>query len=168
MFHKIWVAREREAMNKATSLHDLAEIAIRALQFIHQTCDGEIVQICGPMSTGGLGNLKNNMDRFDFAVMKAEEMGVIVFNQAHFQDAMIRVIRFKEGQPYCVDLLEVFYRRVFESGFISRTLFLPDWSTSVGAIWEREVAQSLGIAVEEYPLHWLKDFVIVNKKGGEQ
>ena len=160
MLHKIWVEREEVAMNKAISLHELAEIALRALQFIRQTCDGEIVQICGPMSTGGLGDLKKNMERFNFAVMKAEEMGVLVFNQAHFQDAMIRVIHFEEGRPYCVDLLEVFYRRVFESGFISRTLFLPDWHTSVGAIWEREAAENLGIVVEEYPLHWLSDFEV--------
>ncbi len=115
----------------------------------------EIVQICGPMTTGGLGSLEENMAQFSRAIEQAERQGLRVFNQIPFQGAIIRITDHHDGKEYCVDILEVFYRRIFECGHVSRTLFLPGWQESRGARWERSFVSELGIAAEEYPREWL-------------
>jgi len=115
-----------------------------------------IIQICGPMSTGGLGDLSQNMKRFQKAIDIATERGLTVFNQIPFQEAIVRLSRPGESDEYCMETLEIFYRRIFESGHISKTLFLSGWDGSTGATWERNLVCKLRIEVEEYPTEWLQ------------
>jgi hypothetical protein len=98
------------------------------------------------------------MARFRQAIETASEHGLVVFNQLPFQDAIIRISSFDENSvdSYDMAILEVFYKRVFESGYVKKTLFLPDWQSSKGARWERELVSKLGIPIEEYPIEWLK------------
>lgn len=152
-----WTEVEREALSKADSYEEAADIAIALLARMREQ-GKPIVQICGPMSTGGLGNLRENMQRFQRAVDIAIEKGITVFNQVAFQEAIIRLSSYQEGDTeYDMGILERFYRRVFEAGHIDAFLFLPDWESSVGTRWEREVAAKVGIEVKEYPLEWLAE-----------
>lgn len=149
-----WTDIEREALKSASTLEEMAEIALSVLRRMKSN-KHQVVQICGPMSTGGLGNLKLNMERFRLAVRKATDQGLIVFNQLPFQEAIIRITGYREGEEYYVAILEVLYRKIFESGYINRTFFLPGWQDSVGASWERKLLKKLGIPTEEYPIEWL-------------
>ena len=158
----------KRSHNKATSIQGLAEILYEFFNSFARNKREEVLQICGPMSTGGLGNFEDNMRLFNFAVEKATENGLLVFNQIPFQGAMIRIIQWEPGQPYCVDLLEVFYRKVLESGLIHRTLFLPDLAEfQRSSIWERELVKRLGIVADEFPVHWLYGLEVLTLKGGE-
>ncbi len=150
-----WTEEERAALTGVSSFEEAANVALVILARMHAV-GHPIVQICGPMSTGGAGNLELNMARFQKAVDIAIERGLTVFDQIPFQDAIIRLSNFHESEKYNDDILEIFYRRIFEAGYISKALFLPDWHSSKGATWEREFVSRLGLAVDEYPPEWLE------------
>ncbi len=149
-----WTDEEERRLEAADSFEELAEIALIILNRM-AGLGQPIVQICGPMSTGGFGNLDDNMKHFERAVEEAYKRGLTVFNQLPFQSAMKRILNWTPDQPYELKILEVFYRRVFESGHIKRTLFLADWESSFGAVWERKLVAVLAIEIDEYPLEWL-------------
>jgi len=149
-------SEEAQSLNSVCSFDELAEIAISMLARVKGE-HAEIVQICGPMSTGGCGDFKKNMERFNRSIEVAQVHGVAVFNQVLFQDVVIKLCNWKEGSPYPMELLEVFYGRVLSSGHITKGLFLPDWESSVGARWERNLLSGLGIAIEDYPSSWLDE-----------
>ncbi len=151
-----WTETEVEALKTADTFEEVAEIAITILSRMSKA-GLEIVQICGPMSTGGLGNLADNMARFQLAIERAFANGLLVFDQLPFQEVIIRLSGFQEGRSnYNWDILEIFYKRIFESGYVRRTLFIPGWGGSTGASWERQMVTKLGLIVEEYPIEWLK------------
>ncbi len=143
-------SEELQILESIRTFDELAELAIQTLERMKQE-HSKIVQICGPMSTGGCGDFERNMHRFNRSIEIAVSHGVAVFNQILFQTAMIRICEWKEGDPYPTDLLDVFYRRVLSSGHITKGLFLPDWESSTGARWEWNFLSERGIAVEEYP-----------------
>lgn len=145
------------ALDTVSTLEEAGALALAILKRMSEE-DKEIIQLCGPMSTGGLGNLEDNMKRFQSAINIAYNKGLLVFDQIPFQSSIIRLTKFKEGEPiYNMDILEIFYRTIFESGYIKKALFLPGWESSKGARWERELVTQLGIPVEEYPPEWLEN-----------
>jgi hypothetical protein len=151
-----WTEEDLARLEEVTSFEEAAELAVSMLARISGT-GKEIVQICGPMSTGGLGDLEQNMERFQLAIERAHERGLLVFNQIPFQKVIIRICSFEEGRPsYDWDILEIFYRRIFESGYVHRTLFIEGWDSSTGATWERNLVTKLSLVVEEYPMEWLR------------
>jgi hypothetical protein len=151
-----WTDEEYRRLNRARSYEETAKVALVVLSRMSET-GREVVQICGPMSTGGLGNPRDNMARFQLAIHRAQARGLMVFDQLPFQPTIGRLCGFKEGNgKYDWEILEVFYKRIFESGHVHRTLFLPGWEGSVGARWERELVTRLGLIVEDYPASWLE------------
>jgi len=148
---------DRNALRLVDNFQDLAEIAIGVLE--RMKANGhEIVQICGPYSTGGLGSMELNGARFKKAREAAEAHGYVVFDQMPFEEAIKRIAK-KYNLPdghYCWDILHVFYRLIFESGHIIKFLFIPGWESSTGARWEREEALRLGIPCEDIPLEWIE------------
>ncbi|KND51005.1 MAG: hypothetical protein AB202_01180 [Parcubacteria bacterium C7867-007] len=117
---------------------------------------GLVNQICGPMTTGGLGTLEANMDLFAYAVKMARERSYVTFNQIPFQKVIIRITDHHRGGPYNMGILTNFYGPLFQSGLVQQLLFLPGWESSTGACKEREFAQEYGIPVMEYPEPWLR------------
>ncbi len=153
-----WTADDLAACAEMDTLFGLARLAIAMLDRLklETKCD-RIYQICGPMSTGGLGNLQDNMILFKEAIVVAREKGWIVFNQVPFQDAMIRIVKYYERKDYAQEILDEFYLPVFESHRIACAPFIPYWHTSKGAAWEREKVGSLGhIMVFDYPAQWYR------------
>lgn len=143
------------ALRTVGNFPDLAVIAIGVLGRM-KNAGHQIVQICGPYSTGGLGTKELNAKRFDEAREAAEARGYAVFNQIPFEDAIQRIVatyNLPAGE-YCYDILHVFYRTIFESTHITKFLFIPGWESSTGARWERDEAQRLGIVSEDIPLDW--------------
>lgn len=151
-----WTEKEHRLLETVSTFEETAEVALTILARMSHP-NREIAQICGPMSTGGLGNLRANMIRFQLAVDRALDNGLVVFDQIPFQQAIIRLCKLKKNNQteYDWEILEIFYRQIFESGHVHRTLFLPGWQESIGARWERELVTKLGLIVEEYPTHWL-------------
>jgi hypothetical protein len=146
-------------VNRAETFEELASIAIDMLNEIY-TSEDIIVQICGPISTGGSGDIRKNINRFKKSIEIARKKGLKVFDQTPFEESVARLSsKYKKVDGYCIDILEIFYRRIFESKLVGKVLFLPDWQSSRGARWEREITTKLGLIIEDYPIEWLSDFV---------
>ena len=152
---RYWTQIEFEALEQVENFEQMADIALIILKRMN-LYNPEIIEICGPMSTGGTGSLEANMAVFQYAVIKADQEGLMVFDQVPFQNAIVRIMNQRGDTKYCEDILEIFYRRIFESGYIYKGLFLPGWESSKGARWERNLLQELHIHIDEYPTHWLE------------
>jgi len=152
---KHWKEEDFEVLKTATTFAELAEVALSILKRMKD--DGcEITELCGPMSTGGLGDMERNFDFFRFAIKRARDNGLTVFDQTPFQEVIQRFSNHLVHGEYNTDILDLFYKKIFESGLISRALFLPLWETSRGSRWEREFIGTLPIQIEEYPTLWLE------------
>jgi hypothetical protein len=144
-----------DKLNSAQTFEKLADIGIGILK--EMSLSGKpIVEICGPVSTGGLGSVEKNINRLRGAINIANKKGLQVFNQTPFESAMSRLSdKYPKVNGYPIAILEIFYKKLFESGYITKLLFLPDWQSSKGATWERNIGPTLGLIVEEYPGEWL-------------
>ncbi len=139
---------EKEQLKTTTSFEELTHIALHILERAPQP----ISQVCGPMTSGGLGSLEKNLAVFEKTVITLKERGEIVFNQLPFEDPMARIKLLKNKGG--LNLLETFYRPIFESGFIKRLYFMYGWENSSGSRWEFKTARNLGIEIFYLPPHF--------------
>lgn len=121
----------------AESFEHLAEIAIG-----HCAKLGHTEIVCGPLTSGGRGNLESNLLTLACVIIELRHMGRPVFNQLAYELELWRMkemwFRENPGVNYCRPILEVFYRALFESGHIILAHFLSDWESSDGAKWEHD------------------------------
>lgn len=155
---QFWTASEREAIKNIQSLEEAVKIACTVLDRMHQT-GKPIVQICGPMTTGGAGSFRLNMRRFRKAITKAhEKSNYLVFDQMIFTQAFVHLFnRRGETKEYWIDLIDHFYGEIFRSGYFKGTLWLRDWESSTGARREHEIAQECNLFMEDYAEEWLQE-----------
>ena len=111
-----------------------------------------LVQQSGPITTGGSGTQEENERRFREATMHLAGQGHTVFDFLVFQDALERIKDVAYGEGYCIEILEIFFRGLFESGYIAKVFFLPDWESSRGSRWEREIVTQRGLEVIDLPV----------------
>ncbi|MDB5254151.1 MAG: hypothetical protein JWL80_217 [Parcubacteria group bacterium] len=155
MLNQYWTEVELARLETAEDFHLLAEVAITILARMREV-DEEIIQVCGPISSGGLGDPELNKLRLEAAIRMAGEQGYHVFNQMPFETAIVRIMQKYPPGQYCTEVLEVFYRTIFESGYIRRCFFVPNWHTSFGAKWERRACVRLGILLKDIPDSWFE------------
>jgi len=142
-----------EAIKRAQDYKELLEIALLILNRIKITCSGQpIAMVCGPISNGGTGSRKINLQIFGRAIERLALNGLLIFSQMPFEDDMERIYKSKP-ELQGLRLLEEFYLPIFESGDIKLLCFLPGWQRSIGANWEHEQAKRLKI-----PIIYLSDF----------
>ncbi len=136
-------------IKKAKTYDELAVVGIKVLKSMPQP----IGMVCGPVTSGGVGNVKENIRRLKYAMHKLTQEGKIIFNQAQFEDAMREFLTTygKTKEESNLILLEGFYKRVFESGLLKILYFMPDWQSSFGATWEREQGKRLGLEIIDLP-----------------
>ena len=138
-----WSIEDFEEVENAKNFKDLYAVADKILKRMPQP----IVQVCGPIGTGGLGNIEDNLSAFDQTIRSLQSKGFNVFDQMPFEWPM-QAMKFKLSQDvYPEDILNDFYLPIFESGFISEFHFMPNWKTSRGANWEHKQAERLGIKI---------------------
>lgn len=145
-------------LHNASSFPEVGEIALRVLDLMP---DGDIHQVCGPISTGGFGCRDKNRQLFGFAVDELVRQGHLVFNQVPLEYSFQKLVKpWMAANPdadYPMPILEEVYARIFESGRIKVAMFLPDWHDSFGTRWEHDKVTSLGIEVCDYPREWLRE-----------
>ncbi len=138
-----WREEDYEQVENATTYNELRDVAFRVLARAPKPC----AEVCGPITTGGLGSIEKNLKRFNEEIRKLQKTGVEVFDQMPFEESMQRIKKLHETKGYLTNLLYEFYLPIFESGLIRTLYFLPDWKTSSGARWEHEQALRLGIEI---------------------
>ena len=128
-------------IKEAQTFFEMAQIAIGVLEKM----TGAVAQVCGPISTGGLGSVEANLQKFDETIVKLKNKGVNIFDQMPFEWPMQKLKEKPDFKPD--DLLLEFYLPIFESGYIKMMYFMNDWQSSYGARWERAQAKRLGIEI---------------------
>lgn len=145
--YRYWTDEERWSSAKIKTFSDLAKLAVR----IMKRMPPGIHVVSGPITTGGLGNPKDNMALFkktteDLAI----EKGLNVLSWIPFEDIIVNILKeWKKANPstkYCMSLLDDFYLPLFESGMITGVHFIYDWDSSMGAKWEHDQCVRLNIA----------------------
>ncbi len=144
---------------KATTFTEVGDVMISVLDEMHQKDPGTpIWQVCGPISTGGLGSVELNLLRLERAVHCVRSQGFRVFNQLPTESALGRLLlEWKKRNPpdaYPTELLDDCYGRLFRTGKIYGLQFVDDWKSSRGSIWEYKLAIELNMEVEYLPIGW--------------
>ena len=136
---KYWTEKHYQALHKAKTFPELLVIAYEILDSISVP----VGLVSGPISTGGLGSIAENLKVFEEAITTLENKGEHVFNQLPFEDKFLEMSQSYKG--YFTPILEEFFLPIFKSGKIAKIWFMPGWKTSTGAKWEYEQADKLGI-----------------------
>ncbi len=112
------IQKNEVTLLSAASYQEVSQIALRVLVWWCAEFPGKKVgMVCGPISTGGLGSIPANLERFHLAITTLTEAGYPIFTQMPYEEALHR-IRDQSVGPGVYDnqLLEEFYLPLFESG----------------------------------------------------
>jgi hypothetical protein len=104
-----------------------------------------VIQFCGPISTGGFGNVTENLEYLNSVIQASINGGMSVFNQVSYERRLDQTL--KDHHEYDYPLLDFFYSPILTSMKISGLVFLPLWETSVGSKWEHDIGQSLHLPI---------------------
>lgn len=150
---KYWTKKNLSDLENARTYSDLGKVAFDVLGSMPQP----IGQVCGPISTGGVCSIEENLKIFDRTIMKLTEEGNAIFDQMPFQYQMGK-LRAKSALPQNETntlLLENFYLPIFQSGIVRKFFFIHGWKSSYGARWEHERAGEFGASISYLPRHFL-------------
>lgn len=136
-----WTEEDIDAVERA---HDFKDLYAVARRIFDRMPDG-IGQVCGPIAHGGLGNIHDNLKKFDETIQMLQREGKILFDQMSFEWPMQDIkLRVSDG---ALTILDDFYLPIFESGKVDTLYFIKGWETSSGAVWEHEQGVRLGIEI---------------------
>lgn len=145
-----WTDEEIKSLDEIATCADMYLVARPILERI----PAPVIQVCGPISTGGVGTIEGNLAAMAQAIQYLEERGNNVFNQLPFEVPMHKIVESYKKSGYAMPILEDFYLPIFESRLVSILHFLPDWQSSIGAKWEHEQAKRLGIDIKYFDHGW--------------
>jgi hypothetical protein len=141
-----WKDEDRRDVASAMDFEQVADVAVRIAARMPQP----LCAVCGPIRSGGLGSVELNLDRFALTIRLLRSQGWHMFNQLPFERHLWRIERLPGKRS--LDILDVFYVRLFRSGLIRQLAFMPEWRTSFGTSWEHSLAATLLI-----PIVYLQD-----------
>ncbi len=145
---KHWNKKDRWAMKRAETFKELAKVAIR----IARRMSSPVGQVCGPITTGGVGTVKGNIRIFKRTIFGLQKSGKSIADQLPFEKPLWKIMRDfprQWGRPNKKDLqlLEEFYGTLFRSGALKILYFMPGWEFSFGACWEYALGNKLGLEI---------------------
>jgi hypothetical protein len=151
--YKYYTSKQITSIKNATTYKELLNVALEILHVMPKP----IVQVCGPISTGGLGSIEKNLEVLDKTIKKLESQGYNVFGQIPYEGKMQEI---KESYSNNIEaghaLLEEFYFPILKAGFIEKFFFIYGWESSAGARWEREQVKKLNISAQNLPEDFLR------------
>lgn len=135
-----------------TSLVGLREIALSVIDGMPP----DIHMVSGPMTTGGLGTIPENLAVLYRTVeWLGEHENLNIFSQFPFEEAMIayHAVWAKTCRPgdYCWPILHDFYAYLFATRKIKKIHFIHGYRQSTGANWEHEQCDLWGIEKRYLP-----------------
>lgn len=149
------------------TLEQLLPIAMRELRKFEP---GGAHIVCGPISTGGIGDPKANLRRFNSVIDELRRCEKPIWSQMPYEFPIFHIrekwwLEHPEFRDdYYMPILEDFYRPLFSTGLFKRAWFIPGWESSFGASWERKEFDSLGIQVTDLRLEWVERCIRTRKK----
>ena len=149
-----WQEVHVQRAKNANGFNELGELVCEVAALMPKP----LFMISGPMTTGGMGSYSKNILLFQHTIDEALLSGVSVFNQTMLEEHLQRLVRVWLAEnthlDYCDHVLTDVYKALLDSGHINGLYLLPDWHTSRGAKWEREVGEKLNLNLHEYPQEW--------------
>lgn len=118
-----------------------------------------LFQICGPVSSGGLGTPEKNLEHLQAVAAKCEQAGLPIFNQAVFEPILglahqrwpaIKATTYT-NRDYVEEILILVYNIIFASGLIGGLALLPNAETSRGARWEFRMGKHFDLRIIPLP-----------------
>ena len=149
-------------MKECSKTNSFAELVPLAIAELQKFSDGSEV-VCGPISTGGRGNIETNFKVFSASIAKLQNQNRPIFSQIPYEE---RIFFFRERwqssnpahkEQYYMEILEEFYHPLFQTGLIKKGWFIPGWESSFGARWERNQLSQLGAEIEDFTETWVDD-----------
>jgi hypothetical protein len=150
---KYFIAKHYSAIDNANTYKDLYIVAMDILKHMPHP----IIMVCGPVSTGGVGDIHKNIEILNKTIIKLSSQGNHVFSQIPFEDKL-QLLKEKFGRSHeekAQILLDDLYLPIYKSGLIKKFYFIHGWESSHGARWERKIAATCQIEIEDLP----KDFL---------
>jgi hypothetical protein len=150
---KYYKVEHFKLIEQAETFEELSKIAIDILKCMPKS----IAMACGPISSGGTGNLDTNLEIYTKTVNKLWDKKINVFTWEPFQNRL-GVLKAKSGNTFKernLTLLEGFYGPLYRSKLITKMYFIHGWESSHGSNWEINIAREVGIEIEDLP----KDFL---------
>ena len=138
----LWAQEELAILRRTKTYPELAKLALHLLKRMPQP----IGQVCGPLTSGGLGTLEMNFMIFQATVKKLISEGINIFDQLPFEPHLLRI----KGSEYHngeLQLLEEFYGPIFNSRLVKTLYFIRGWKSSFGSSWEHKEAKRLKIRI---------------------
>ncbi|MCF7866207.1 DUF4406 domain-containing protein [Candidatus Woesearchaeota archaeon] len=149
--NKFWFDEDLRDLKKATSFKEIGVVALR----VQSRMPYDLMQVCGPISSGGHGSIEKNLDYFHRVIKMLSENNDCVYDQLPLEDAIRCVVDLLDDKFTPKDLLMDIYLPLFESGKIKKLYFIHGWESSKGAKWEHNKGKELGIEIIYLP----KDFI---------
>ncbi len=146
-----WTEKDIQYLKTINSYSEMKEVALKMLKGLPQP----VAQVCGPLTTGGRGSFKANLEMFSEGIEILVNKGKTVFDQRPFEIPIQNLKKLTKGSGYQFEVLNDFYLPIFKSGLVKELYFLPGWEGSVGAKWEHEQARLLNIEI----LYFDKDLI---------
>ena len=145
---KYWTEEDKKALNKAESFKDLAEIGLTVMNRMPK----DVHVVSGPISTGGVGNLLENIEVFrGITEILRQEMGLNILSWVPFELKIRPLLaewqKCNDKNSYCTPILDDFYHACFHSGKITKVHFIHGWESSFGSRWEHDLCEKLGIEI---------------------
>ena len=135
-----WTPEDLLELETAETVASMYSVARRVIDRMPKP----IVEVCGPIASGGLGNIEANLGLFNRTIQELQVQGLHVFDQMPFEIPMQNL---KKKLAHPSEILEGFYLPLFESKDISTLYFIPNWQSSVGSNWEHDKGEKLGIKI---------------------
>ena len=140
---ELWTEEDFKNLGEVKSFSEMYAIAETILSRMPASVD----QVCGPITTGGLGSIELNLNHLNDSVKKLQDEGVDVFDQLPFEKTIHRIFGDTTLAQGHQDILNDFYKPIFESGRITTLYFVSGWQSSKGAQWEHAQAINLSIRI---------------------
>jgi hypothetical protein len=154
--------KQTTQVSEAKSLCELAVIAKKTIKKAKKKYLKAIVlQVCGPITSGGKGNRDANLIEFNKAVTALASLPYLIFNQMPYEDKIGSLMsdiikKTKSKFAYGMDVLIDFYETIFEKQYTDILIFLPGWEASIGACWEYKKGKKFGIKTRQLKDNWVK------------
>ena len=142
-------------MTETEGYKGIGKKMLAGLRELRNTSGGEkIFELCGPITTGGVGSIQGNNDKMVRVVEKIRTMGHKVFAHTDYTKEILAIKselqKHNRFYYYDWDLLYDCFDPLFASGLLDGLIFLEDFESSTGARWEYDMALKYGIPI----YHW--------------
>lgn len=139
-----WTSEDFDTLRNAKAMTEVFAVASSILSRMPDT----LAQVCGPVSSGGKGNIEDNLEYLSSCIDELQKGGLYIFDQMPFEETFHRIIREEAEQQKYTNILTDFYEPLFNIGKIKTLYFIPGWESSRGANWEHDKALELGMEIK--------------------